>query len=198
MQATDTDSMCPSCGHLRAGIPGDARCPECGSEGFGDAFVIHGTQVRPILPLIVVACTVPLLVSGFIAMASMVASGRLHASLPVIVAAAVIVLLSGGLWFVLRSQASLRIKTRVPAVWMIHPDGVVVRVGGSSRSIPRSAIKSIRCAESFFGSTSQLVLVHRLFTSFALSATSIIYIHGATESRRARWRNAKRILRLDG
>lgn len=191
------DPMCPSCGHMRVGIPSDACCPECGAEGFGGAFVIHGTLVQSMLPLLVVAAAVPLFLYGIVAMTSMVGWFTLRGSVLVIVAAAVLTLLSVGLWPVFRARVALRVSMRVPAVWMVFPDSVVVRSGGSIRRIPRSAIKSIRCTDSFVGSTSQLMLVLGLFTSSARFGTPIIYIRGTKESRRLQWRKARGVLRLE-
>ena len=34
---------CPACGYLRAGIAFDARCPECGAEGFDGVATLSGT-----------------------------------------------------------------------------------------------------------------------------------------------------------
>ena len=41
--ASQSSPACPACGYLRAGIASDARCPECGAEGFDGVATLSGT-----------------------------------------------------------------------------------------------------------------------------------------------------------
>jgi hypothetical protein len=88
-------------------------------------------------------------------------------------------------------------EQRVGVAWIIHPDGIIVRSGTSTRHIPRATIKRIDRRESLFGSVSQLMIVlHRWSDGPVIASTRILYVEGADEDRVARWQRACEILGL--
>ena len=46
------DLPCPSCGYLRAGLPLERACPECGAAGFEGLVMASGTSLPPATPVV--------------------------------------------------------------------------------------------------------------------------------------------------
>ena len=180
-----TSPLCPACGYSRVGIAQEARCPECGAAGFADAFVVHGSSVRPgsVVGLIWMVAGLgvgPLIYLGL---------GPFGLSTVLLMAIALTI-------GAVRRGSPLR-QSRHAAVWLVHPDGVVVRSRGNTRSFPKTMIRRVDCSDSMFGSMSQMILVlHPVSGAAILAAPRILYIVGPKPDRRARWRRTREILGL--
>lgn len=163
----------------------ESRCPECGAAGFADAFVVHGNAVRPGLFFAAVW-----ILAG-LAAGPLIYLGGGPYGLVILAVVALALTISG-----VRRGSPLR-SSRHAAVWIVHPDGVIVRSGGNTRHFPKSLIKRIDCSDSFLSSVSQLMLVlHAWPGGPVLASMRMIYIAGSKSDRRARWRRAREILGL--
>ncbi|MFZ9915484.1 MAG: hypothetical protein ACO3IB_09165 [Phycisphaerales bacterium] len=191
----DDEPHCPACGYSRAMLAIDARCPECGVDGFAGVEVIQGRprfSDRNSRALLLVW-----LVPSVLFLLQIVISGRssdiacLGIPLAISTIACVLLLVRSRRWGGTGPDAR-----RV--VWNIHPRGIEVCEGTRRDWIPRDAVARIDCTDSIIGETSQLMLIpgHR-GRAGVLGRTRVMYIDGATSERRARWNAAKRVLGMD-
>ncbi len=172
------------------------RCPECGAEGFADAFVLQGRVVA-------IHRSAALTGPAAIYVAALVADRAIDLSLrgvfrldlvPLIVVLVVL------LWFFVRSIMATRNTTawsqRYRGVWLVHPRGVIIRSGSATRHIPVEAIARIDCTDSLSGQMSTLVIRPHRWSAHWLSLRPMLFVQGALEDRRTQWRRAREILGL--
>jgi hypothetical protein len=193
---SDFEPICPGCGYLRVGIANDARCPECGADGFADAFIIQGTPTRPVIsPIIVIPIVVLFGTFVLFRLWAAVSRGALTFDIvPLVIGLLGLVLLA---YRSLRTaRAAVKGGRRPVGVWQFNTSGVVVRVRERMRHIPAESIVRIDCSDSLIAPVSQLMIVTRPFVKESLAMTPILYVHGTREQRRATWRRAREVLGL--
>lgn len=200
---------CPVCGYARLGIAPDARCPECGSEGFDGVFAVHGSSRLAGLGTIVTIgmTSVYAVLLGLAVVRDVTRSSRvgtvwtprssagellLLVILVGVIAALVVRLRRGGR----PSPDGLRPRRGV-IVWNVHPRGIEVREGPSRAWIPREHVAGIECVDSMIGDVSQLMIVMRRTTLVgAIGRTRIVYVRGSKDERRATWRAVRTTIGL--
>lgn len=196
MLQTDFEPICPGCGYLRVGIANEARCPECGADGFADAFVIQGTPTRPVIsPIIVIPLVVLFGLIVLLRLSVAISRGALTFDIvPLVIG------LLGLVFLAYRSLRAARAAVdggrRPVGVWQFNASGVVVREWGRMRHISTESIIRIDCSDSLIAPVSQLMIVTRPFVKESLALTPILYVHGTREQRRAQWRRAREVLGL--
>lgn len=196
MSSSEPEPICPSCGYIRVGIEHDARCPECGADGFADAFVIQGNATRPVMSLITI---IPILVfvGLLVAVRLSVVISRGALTFDIIPLVAALVVLAVLAYRSLRSsREATNMMSRSIGIWQFTPGGVIVRERGRNRHLPTDAVARIDCVDSLIAPVSRLMIVTRPFVKESLATTSILYVHGTREQRRAQWRRAREVLGL--
>lgn len=206
--ASQFSPACPACGYLRAGIASDARCPECGAEGFDGVVTIAGTPRTGYsgfvaLLVINVAIVVQIAVSTY---SSYQRRAALLASLPawrsqyalqneitnglVLGALPLLALLLLGRVVIREHRHRIANDGRPESItWTAHPRGVEIRTPSRSTWIPRDEIARIECADSLFGPVSQLQLIRkRTSKAGIIGSTPVLYVRGTADERRAQWR----------
>ena len=199
---------CPACGYLRAGIAFDARCPECGAEGFDGVATLSGTPRTGhwgFLALFVINVVIVVLIaastyssyqrraaslSGWpawrsqYALRSEITNGLFLGAAPLLAS-----LLLGRV--VIRNHRHRVANDGRPETitWTAHPRGVEIRTPSRSTWIPRDEIARIDCADSLFGPVSQLQLIRkRTSKAGIIGSTPVLYVRGTVDARRAQWR----------
>lgn len=191
----DAAPCCPACGYQRTGIASGARCPECGADGLDGCLVIPGSRRSPHSIALALLCFSG---GGIMLIAIRMASSG-GASAPSLVALGFLVLCA----VTLLAALSGRLPGLVPTaprtiIWTVHPEGIEIRDGTSRKSIKRSEITRIDCADSVIGPVSQLSIVRsRMTAGGVLGTTPVLYLRGTREDRRTAWRAARRVLSLD-
>lgn len=204
-----TGPSCPSCGYARVGIAADARCPECGAEGFDGVLVVHGTTrfsgAGALVAVGVLAAYGALLAASVVRAVSRgsatPAGWSPMGSLGELLLLAVDVGVIAAILFVRRRRwrEFLRGGAARPGsvVWNVHPRGIEVREGQRRTWIPRERIGRIDCVDALVGPRSQLVLILRRATlQGAFGTTRIVYLRGSKDERRAVWRQVRQTVGL--
>ncbi len=190
MEQTAVETLCPACGYSRVGIALDARCPECGADGFANAFVVEGTSVRPGLSPRIVG-TIAVMVAVFTIFVTLTMGADPELALIMLIACA-----GGAIWSVREIRRTDGKPRAVTATWLIHPRGVVIRARGTQRRIPIEAIAAIHSADSLVGAVTQVSIRVRLVSSQTLSWRPILYLQGSSDERRSNVSRMRQTLSL--
>lgn len=196
-EADATTALCPACGYSRMGLGHDARCPECGADGFAGAFILEGVVVRPFgtrasfTLLLVALLGVPTIVS----LAAVMRRGMvtLEFGLLLLVLAALLGLV---IWSVRSKRVQPDSSASSTGLWVIHPGGVVIIARGETRRIPVASIARLACSDSLIGPVTQLVLRPRAFTRHRIAGEQVLYLRGPDHERHAHARRAEEVLGL--
>ena len=181
---------------MRVGIESDARCPECGADGFADAFVIQGTATRPVMsPITIIPILVFVGLLVAVRLSVVISRGALTFDIiPLVVTLVVLAVLAYG--SLRSSKEATSTTSRSVGIWQFTPSGVIVRERRGNRHIPTYAVARIDCVDSLIAPVSRLMIVTQPFVKESLLMPPILYVHGTREERRAQWRRAREVLGL--
>lgn len=152
------DLPCPSCGYLRAGLPLERACPECGAAGFEGLVIASGTSLPPATPVVkpltylalgLLGCLAALIAVSFLVAPD---AGRqirtifIPCSVPLVGCGAVVL---GVMWWtVLRHRAGSE-RSGEREVWEVFPTGVRVRSPRGTEWIPRERMYAVTAHTRF-------------------------------------------------
>lgn len=188
MDSLGEQILCPACGYSRVGLAADARCPECGAEGFTNAFTVEGTWVRPGVS--------PAAVGSFAGIAAAVTIVLLliDSADPPLALLALCFCAVGVVWSVRKLRSDDDTPRAITATWLVHPRGVVITTHGTQRHIPIEAITAIDGADSLVGSVTQVSIRVRFVSTQTLSWRPILYLRGSHDERRSQLTRIRRTL----
>ena len=146
------DLPCPSCGYLRAGLPLERACPECGAAGFEGLVMASGTSLPPATPVVkpltylalgLLGCLAALIAVSFLVAPD---AGRqirtiiIPCSVPLVGCGAIVL---GVMWWTVLQHRAGSERSGEREVWEAFPTGVRVRSPRGTEWIPRERIYAV-------------------------------------------------------
>jgi hypothetical protein len=146
------DLPCPSCGYLRAGLPLERACPECGAAGFEGLVIASGTSLPPATPVVkpltylalgLLGCLAALIAVSFLVAPE---AGRqirtllIPCSVPLVVGGAIVL---GVMWWTVLRHRPGSERSAEREVWEVWPTGVRVRSPQGTEWIARERMYDV-------------------------------------------------------